>query len=307
MPVTFTQAVCPRSRPALDRAARRRGRGTAAVVIALPSQARWPSRDGRRLREPAGGQLPDRHQLGHRLHRPVHDHQRRAAAVTGWTLGFQLPVGTSVSSPVGRLLHRRRRPGDGDQRQLGRHHRAGRIGLRRLRDHVHGPGRRNRPTALINGASCQAGGGARARPRPPARRHPPARSSTPPPSTSASPSAVATSVPIAVGRHPPRAPRPARRRPGRPGSPRTSTRACSRPSTWSRPPQATGVKQFNLAFVVSGGGGCTPEWGGVTAIGDDPVAAADRRAARDRRRRADLVRRRGRQRARADLHQRLPA
>jgi hypothetical protein len=34
------------------------------------------------------------------------------------------------------------------------------------------------------------------------------------------------------------------------------------------------VKQFNLAFVVAGGsGGCTPEWGGVTAIGDDPVAA----------------------------------
>ena len=32
------------------------------------------------------------------------------------------------------------------------------------------------------------------------------------------------------------------------------------------------MKQFNLAFVVSGGG-CTPEWGGVTAIGDDPVAA----------------------------------
>jgi hypothetical protein len=37
----------------------------------------------------------------------------------------------------------------------------------------------------------------------------------------------------------------------------------------------TGVKQFNLAFVVAGGGesGCTPEWGGVTAIGQDPVAA----------------------------------
>ena len=35
----------------------------------------------------------------------------------------------------------------------------------------------------------------------------------------------------------------------------------------------TGVKQFNLAFIVAGGGGCTPEWGGTTAIGDDPVAA----------------------------------
>jgi Cellulose binding domain len=38
--------------------------------------------------------------------------------------------------------------------------------------------------------------------------------------------------------------------------------------------QQTGVKQFNLAFVVAGSsGGCTPEWGGVTAIGSDPVAA----------------------------------
>jgi hypothetical protein len=33
------------------------------------------------------------------------------------------------------------------------------------------------------------------------------------------------------------------------------------------------VKQFNLAFVVSGGGGCTPEWGGVTPAGNDPVAS----------------------------------
>lgn len=37
--------------------------------------------------------------------------------------------------------------------------------------------------------------------------------------------------------------------------------------------QRTGVKQFNLAFVVAGGGGCTPEWGGATAVGNDPVAA----------------------------------
>jgi hypothetical protein len=36
----------------------------------------------------------------------------------------------------------------------------------------------------------------------------------------------------------------------------------------------TGIKQFNLAFIVAGGGtACTPEWGGVTAIGQDPVAA----------------------------------
>ncbi|SEG79477.1 chitinase family 18 [Actinacidiphila yanglinensis] len=36
--------------------------------------------------------------------------------------------------------------------------------------------------------------------------------------------------------------------------------------------KADGVKQFNLAFVVSGGG-CTPKWGGVTDLGSDAVAA----------------------------------
>jgi hypothetical protein len=36
--------------------------------------------------------------------------------------------------------------------------------------------------------------------------------------------------------------------------------------------KATGVKQYNLAFVVDGGG-CTPKWGGVTDVGSDAVAA----------------------------------
>jgi len=37
--------------------------------------------------------------------------------------------------------------------------------------------------------------------------------------------------------------------------------------------QQTGVKLFNLAFIVAGNGGCTPEWGGTTPVGADPVAA----------------------------------
>jgi hypothetical protein len=35
---------------------------------------------------------------------------------------------------------------------------------------------------------------------------------------------------------------------------------------------ATGVKEYNLAFVTDGGG-CTPKWGGVTDLGSDGVAA----------------------------------
>ncbi|GGZ23057.1 glycoside hydrolase family 18 protein [Streptomyces poonensis] len=36
--------------------------------------------------------------------------------------------------------------------------------------------------------------------------------------------------------------------------------------------RATGVKEYNLAFVTDGGG-CTPKWGGVTDLGSDAVAA----------------------------------
>ncbi|CAL9453937.1 glycoside hydrolase family 18 protein [Streptomyces sp. enrichment culture] len=36
--------------------------------------------------------------------------------------------------------------------------------------------------------------------------------------------------------------------------------------------RATGVKQYNLAFVTDGGG-CTPKWGGVTDLASDAVAA----------------------------------
>ncbi|MFJ9961861.1 glycoside hydrolase family 18 protein [Streptomyces avermitilis] len=35
---------------------------------------------------------------------------------------------------------------------------------------------------------------------------------------------------------------------------------------------ATGVKDYNLAFITDGGG-CTPKWGGVTDLGSDGVAA----------------------------------
>ncbi|MET8688986.1 chitinase [Streptomyces sp. NPDC004732] len=36
--------------------------------------------------------------------------------------------------------------------------------------------------------------------------------------------------------------------------------------------EKTGVKEFNLAFITSGGG-CEPLWGGTTGLGDDKVAA----------------------------------
>ncbi|UNS97167.1 chitinase [Streptomyces tubbatahanensis] len=37
--------------------------------------------------------------------------------------------------------------------------------------------------------------------------------------------------------------------------------------------EKTGVKEYNLAFVTSGGGQCTPQWGGSQELEDNPVAA----------------------------------
>jgi hypothetical protein len=36
--------------------------------------------------------------------------------------------------------------------------------------------------------------------------------------------------------------------------------------------QSSGVKQYNLAFVLAGGGACDPKWGSGVALADDPVA-----------------------------------
>jgi len=109
---------------------------------------------------------------------------------------------------------------------------------------------------LINGASCQAGG----------------------PAPTTSPTASASPAPSAPASSPPASPSPA------PSTSAPSAAAASfapyvdtslfPPFSLTSTAQQTGVKQFNLAFVVAGGsGGCTPEWGGVTAIGSDPVAS----------------------------------
>ena len=183
------------------------------------------------------------------------------AGVSGWTLAFRLPSGTSLSSlwngsyavSGGQVTV----TNDGWDATVT----AG--GSVTVGFVTSATGQAGAPTdCTIDGVACQPGGsGATASP---------AATASPTPSGSASPSASASPTPSA--------------------SPSPST--SSSPSAGSAgfapyvdtslfPPfnlvttaQSTGVKQFNLAFVVAGGsGGCTPEWGGVTAIGSDPVAA----------------------------------
>jgi Cellulose binding domain len=189
-----------------------------------------------------------------------------SAAVTGWALGFTLPAGTSLSSLW-----------DGSYTD-----KSGQVTVTSDDwDATISPessvtvgfvtsasGTAGQPAnCTINGATC--GGGAVASPSAtPTGGRPPTAAPTP----SAAPSATASSSP---------APTPSSPSSGSSG-PSSAGAAGFAPyvDTSLYPPfnlvttaQQTGVKQFNLAFVVSGGGGCTPEWGGVTAIGSDPVAA----------------------------------
>jgi Cellulose binding domain len=199
-----------------------------------------------------------------------------SAAVTGWTLSFTLPTGTTLTSLW-----------DGSYTD-----KAGQVtvtsdswdatvapgGTATVGFETESSGTAGQPTdCTINGASCQGGAApspsatatASAAPSPSASSTPTASPSSP--ASSAAPSPSASASPSATP------------------SPSTSSGAPSAGAAGFAPyvdtslfppfnlvstAEATGVKQFNLAFVVSGGsGGCTPEWGGVTAIGDDPVAS----------------------------------
>ena len=192
------------------------------------------------------------------------------AAVSGWTLGFQLPDGTSISS-----LWDGSYTDDGGQVTVTSDSWDSTIqpgGSVSVGFVTTSAGQAGQPSdCTINGASCQGG----AAPSPSLTASPApsasATSTAPTPSASPSPSSPSASA------SPSATPSPSTSS----GSP-TAGAAGFAPyvDTSLFPPfnlvttaQATGVKQFNLAFVVAGGGGCTPEWGGVTAIGDDPVAA----------------------------------
>jgi hypothetical protein len=193
-----------------------------------------------------------------------------SAAVTGWTLGFTLPAGTSLSSLW-----------DGSYTDN-----SGQVtvtsdswdatispgGSETVGFVTTSSGTAGQPSGCtINGTSC--GGGAVASPSASPTGASPATAAPTPTQSATSPSPTASASPSASAS--------ASAPDGSSGTPSGGAAAFAPyVDTSLFPPfnlvttaQQTGVKQFNLAFVVSGGGGCTPEWGGVTAIGGDPVAS----------------------------------
>jgi hypothetical protein len=184
-----------------------------------------------------------------------------SAAVSGWTLAFRLPSGTSVTSlwdgsytVSGGQVTVRSQGWDADLAPGG----TATVGFVTAAAGTAGP-----PSGCtINGAPCPAGSPA------------PVTSPSAPASASptAAPSSSAPASPAPPASPPPSSP---------PSAPPATTAGFAPyvdtslfpPFSLTATAQKTGVKQFNLAFVVAGGGGCTPEWGGVTALGSDPVAA----------------------------------
>lgn len=194
------------------------------------------------------------------------------ATKAGWTLEFDLPEGSRLSSlwngessVRGRHVTVKAPSWDRDGLAAGESVTVGFV--------VNGTAA---PTGCrIDGASCSAGGGAT--PKPSGRPSSPATAT---PTATAKPTKTtkptASAKPTASGTPSP-SPSPGS---GDPGDGTAATAGFAPYVDTSLYPAfdllahsgATGVKEYNLAFVTDGGG-CTPKWGGVTDLGADAVAA----------------------------------
>ncbi|MGY1582877.1 glycoside hydrolase family 18 protein [Streptomyces sp. MN13] len=186
-------------------------------------------------------------------------------AKADWTLEFDLPAGSKLgslwngeSSVSGQRITVKPPKWDADGLAVGESVTVGFV--------VNGSGD---PTGCrIDGAKCSADGGAT--PEPTGRpTQSPTPTATPSQTPSQTPAPTSTPTPTAT-------PKPSESTGT--GSPATAGFA-PYVDTSLYPAfdllaaaDATGVKDYNLAFVTDGGG-CTPKWGGVTDLASDAVAA----------------------------------
>ncbi|MFF3481850.1 cellulose binding domain-containing protein [Streptomyces sp. NPDC002701] len=189
-----------------------------------------------------------------------------SGAKTDWTLEFDLPSGAALSSlwnaeskVSGRHVTVTPPSWDKDGLAEGEAVTVGFV--------VRGAGD---PTGcLVDGATCSVDDGAT--PEPTGR---PTQTSSPSPEPTepaATPTATATAT---------QSPDPTPTPSGTPGSGTSDSAGFAPYVDTSLYPAfdllahsaATGVTEYNLAFVTDGGG-CTPKWGGVTDLGSDAVAA----------------------------------
>ncbi|MEU0371576.1 cellulose binding domain-containing protein [Streptomyces sp. NPDC006283] len=186
-------------------------------------------------------------------------------AQTDWTLEFDLPAGTKIGSLW-----------NGEHTTEGQHitvkpaswNKSLAPGASVTVGFVTtASGKAADPTScLINEVKCSADGGATPQPtgRPTEQPTP-----TPTPTASSSPSSPSTSTPTPT-------PTTTQTQTPKPGA---AARYAPYIDTSLYPAydmldtaEKTGVKEFNLAFITSGGS-CAPLWGGVTGLADDKVAS----------------------------------
>ncbi|MFH9858454.1 cellulose binding domain-containing protein [Streptomyces sp. NPDC017202] len=189
-------------------------------------------------------------------------------AKTDWTLEFDLPAGARIgslwnaeSSVTGRHVTVKPAAWDEDGLAAGESVTVGFV--------VNGTA--DPAGCLIDGATCSADGGATPEPSgrptgtPTASPAPTTTAPTASPTVTATPGQTATASPSPSGT---------------PGSGTPGSAAFAPYVDTSLHPAfdllaaatATGVKDYNLAFVTDGGG-CTPKWGGVTDLASDGVAS----------------------------------
>ncbi|MEV6328405.1 cellulose binding domain-containing protein [Streptomyces sp. NPDC051909] len=185
------------------------------------------------------------------------------AAQSDWTLEFDLPEGTTIGSLW-----------NGEHTVSGRHVTVKPASWNRqlapgqsvtVGFVTSAAGQAGDPAnCLINKASCAAGG-----PAPTPTGRPTTTAPTPSPSTTKTPTPTPTPTRTATPTPTPTTPPPTT------GSatfaPYVDTSLYPAYDLLSTVDQ-TGVKEFNLAFITSGGS-CTPLWGGVTDLASDKVAA----------------------------------
>ncbi|MCX5212682.1 cellulose binding domain-containing protein [Kitasatospora sp. NBC_00240] len=195
-------------------------------------------------------------------------------AIDDWTLSFDLPAGASISSLWNAGFTASGQHITVKPESWNKHLDPGKTLSVGFVVQGSGAAQAEPGNCLINNASCKAGDGTLPTPSGRPTTTPtvqPSASATAAPTTAA-PSPTATRTPTAT-------PTGATPTPTPTAAPVTGTGFAPYVDTSLYPPydlvataKATGVKNFNLAFVVSGGG-CTPKWGGVSDLATDAVAA----------------------------------
>ncbi|MFD8751542.1 cellulose binding domain-containing protein [Kitasatospora sp. NPDC059577] len=207
-----------------------------------------------------------------------------SSPIEDWTLSFDLPAGAKIDSLWNATFTADGRHVTVKPEAWSKRLEPGRSVVVGFVAQGAGAAQAEPEKCLINNTSCKAGDG----PAPTPSGRPTATATPAPPTASPTPtaSATATAKPSPTATTKPTTPAPT-------PTPTVTPTATGGPvppvgagagfapyvDTSLYPPydlaataKASGVKNFNLAFVVSGGG-CVPKWGGVSDLSADAVAA----------------------------------